>query len=1145
MHKLDADVLDVLGRAVDLPTYVHRSCTALVLVIVLAPCVMHVAFADIRVLDVDTNGMYAPALWSIAAFESPAGADYLLGIDTDGMAHVVNVTNPYNPDLLGGIMLDIPDHRLPDDVNIEVFYTSNDRVYAVVGGVGQPDILDVTDPNRPTLAYDPHPDTMPDVALLAGVLERTDGSVHVLMMDMGNQLHIFDVTNPYRPELLAPAHDLGGMDFSYTALLATGDGSTYLVGVDDKVVWIVDVTDPIHPVHASMVQFAPVDWQASDVDMAVTAFESTDGRTYLAVANNPVTTISDAMDNGHDSSGHDMPTGIFLLDVTDPYSPVQTGFQQYDGGELNRVRVVATLESANGRLYAVAAGKENVVADVTDPYRPIPAGSLQDGEDGFDATDDIWGMAAFEVSNGTYLAVAGLEGIQIVGSTDGGSLEAVGSITNDQSNAPFFGGGGSPAVFEPGDGRTYGAFIHGDGILFVDITGPHLPVQVGNAYDGRDGFDTLDELVRVATFQDGGRTYVAAFGWEGIQVVDATSPDSPLPVGSLLHGHDGIGISVQLISVVDVLQLPGGNYLLIPEHDKGVNMVNVTYPRAPVWAGGIWDNGTGVWGGVHYMDTFEAADGRDFVLVVRDRGIQTVDVTDPHVPAVADMLGGDLGGQVPVILHHAEVFDMPTGGIGVLLADYGTGLHTVDVSDPTALEYLGNVPVGTDLDLIPGSDVDVVVSPNDRTYALVIGADQMGVVDITDPRILSPVADLNMDPAPIHLTLLERPDGSTHALAYDRHGVAVLDVTYPHAPVTLGAAQLYPWPHDVAIFESDTGEVRALVTAEDAHGMAKVVDLTDPRAPHIMGTVPFGGTPLGYGGGAVAVASPDGRIYGMWLAPSGPDAGGALMVTDITDPDPAIPIDHYDLGLMRVSAAAAFKAHDGRTYLMAGGGATISMLDVTYPEYPVWMGGISDNLGGFYALGGIRDIAVFESPVGRVYALVGGADGMQVMDVTNPYAPHPAGVLHETSAQAGGEGDGVYELAAVRMPDDRVLALSMYVDGRVDVLDVTNPHDPVRVGTIPAESGSEQWPSVRASDVSAFVASDGRAYALLTGAGGFRLVDISEPASPEPVALSMDGAWGNAVFESPGGHLHALLTGEWGVRIIYVDDPVRYYGDDA
>ena len=1104
---------------------------------------MHAAFADIHVLDAGTNGAHAPALLSIAAFESPAGMDYLLGIDTGNMAHVVNVTNPHNPALLGGIMLnDAPYFWWPNGVHIEVFYTSSDRVYAIVGGIGQPRILDVTDPNRPTLVYDPHPDAVPHVVLLAGVLERTDGSMHVLVVDASDQMRVLDATNPYSPELLAPAHNLGDVYFSDADLFATGDGSTYLVGVDDEAVWIVDATNPMHPVHASVVQLTPADWQAPGVDMAVTPFESTEGRTYLMVANSPATTISGVMDNSSDSV-HDVPTGIFLLDVTDPYSPAQTWFQRYDGAELDRVRAAATLEAANGRLYAVAAGNENIVVDVTDPYHPILAGSLQDGEANFDATESVWGMAAFDVSNRTYLAVAGMEGIQIVGSTDGGSLEAVGSITNDQSNAPLFGGVGSPAAFEPGDGRTYGAFIHGDGIFFVDITGPHLPVLVGNAYDGRDGFDALNEPDQVAAFQDGGRTYVVAVGWEGIQVVDATRPDSPLPVGSLLHGHDGIDMS--FIPVLDVLQRPGGSHLLVPEHDKGVSIVDVTDPRAPVWAGGIFDSGGDAWGGVHYIDTFEVADGRAFVLVVRDRGIQTVDVTDPRLPVVVGMLGGDLGGQVPAILHHAEVFDMPAGGIGVLLADYGTGLHTVDLSDPTAPEYLGNVPVGDDLNLIAGSDVDVIVSPNDRTYALVTGKDQIGVVDITDPRILSPVANLSMYPSPIHLTPLERPDGRTHALAHSLHGVAVLDVTYPHAPIHLGAVQLYPGSQDVAIFESDTGEMRALVTAEDAHGMAKVIDLTDPYAPFVLGTVPFGGTPLGRGGGAVAVTSPDGRIHGMWLAPSGPASGGALMVADITDSDPAVPIDHYNLGLVRVSAAAAFTAHDGRTYLMAGGGDTIRMLDVTYPEYLVRMGGISDNQGGFYALGGIRDIAVFESPDGRMYALVGGADGMQVMDVTNPFAPYPAGAIHETPAQAGGGGHGVYELASVRMPDDMVLALSMHVDGQVDMLDVTNPHDPVLVGTVPAESGSEQWTSIRASGVSAFAASDGRTYALLTGAGGFRLVDISEPASPEPVPLSMDGAWGNTIFESPGGHLHALLTGEWGIRIIYVDDPARYYTNDT
>ena len=176
------------------------------------------------------------------------------------------------------------------------------------------------------------------------------------------------------------------------------------------------------------------------------------------------------------------------------------------------------------------------------------------------------------------------------------------------------------------------------------------------------------------------------------------------------------------------------------------------------------------------------------------------------------------------------------------------------------------------------------------------------------------------------------------------------------------------------------------------------------------------------------------------------------------------------------------------------------MLDVAHPEYPAMVCGMSGNLDGFYALDGMLNVAVFKSSDERSYALYGGMDGMQLMDVTNPYAPYPAGALHETPVQAGDGGDGMYELAAVRMSDHAALALSMYVDGRMDMSYVTNPYGPVRVGTIPAKSGAGQWPSVRASGVTAFAASDGRTC--------------------------------------------ALLTGEWGVRIAYVDDPARCYAGD-
>ena len=1093
------------------------------------------AFADILVLDVADDGPHPLALLGVAAFESPRGLDYLLTVNSAGVAQTVNVTDPRNPSLLGDVHLGITyDPAMRDGMDVGMFRV-NDQIYAVVVWGGQPSILNVTDPTRPILVGPTNRDsdpTIPDAILLVGVIERPDGRIHMLMMDAENRLYVVNVTDPSDPVPLADPHKLSGAPLLHADLYTTNDGGSYLVGTDSTV-RIVDVTDPLRPVPAGTIRHAPESWRTLGDTVSgqyasyeaewridtlaagtVTTFESQDGRTYAAVAGSPAFVSADGsvdfvMAGGiwmtYAEDSRYVPAGILLLDITDPYDLVPAG--SLHGGEaaMGYIQTLAAIESPDGRMYVVAAGEDAMVVDVTDPYSPVHVKSLRDGEEGFDAVDYVMGMAAFSVSDEDYLALVGLEGIQIV--DDG--FAAAGSLTSDQNPAPFL-GDYDHVVFEPGDGRIYVAVVHGDGVHIADVTGPHLPVPAGGAYDGRGGFDALDEPRLAATFQTAGHTYVGVVGEEGVQIINVSNPDSPTPAGSLRSGEDGFDVRYPIITGMDILRHPSGDYILVGDHDRGIHMVDVSDPLSPVYAG-MW-SGPDTWGGVHDIGVFEAADGRMHVLVVQDRGVHIMDMANPYAPMEAGALGGRLGGLTPAILHQVEVFELPGGGVGVLLADYQTGLHVVNASDPTFPAYLGNVPAD-DVGLIPGSHVAIVKSPDGRLYALATGVDGVGVADITDPQAPVPMESLDMNP--LRISILERPDGGIHALMGSSRNVAVLDATYPHAPAPVGEAAVHPGPRRAVVFESE-GSIRALVTADD--GAAKVVDLTDPGAPRILGTIP----PDSRGrGDALAVASPDGRTYGVW---AGQNVGDALTVADITGSDPGPPI-HRNLGPVPGPAAALFKGPDGRSYMMAGGGDAITLLDVTYPTDPVPVGRTVDNLGGFYALGDVRDIAAFESPDGLAYALAGGGDGVQVIDVTNPYAPTPAGALHAPAV--GG-------VAAVRTSDE-VLALASYATGRVDILDVTNPYNLVRAGTIPGD-GHESEPGV-----SAFVASDGRAYALLTGAGGSQIIDMSNPASPAQVALLDGAAQGSAVFESPGGSLHALLTGEWGVRTIYVDDPVRYY----
>lgn len=157
-----------------------------------------------------------------------------------------------------------------------------------------------------------------------------------------------------------------------------------------------------------------------------------------------------------------------------------------------------------------------------------------------------------------------------------------------------------------------------------------------------------------------------------------------------------------------------------------------------------------------------------------------------------------------------------------------------------------------------------------------------------------------------------------------------------------------------------------------------------------------------------------------------------------------------------------------------------------------------------HAAGGIGDISAFVSPDGRVLALVGSGDGIQVIDVTNPYAPGPAGSIREVPGIPADES--IRWIATVPMPDGRVVALAADGAGRAGILDVTDPARPVPTGAVPPAGGAEP---IR--EMAVFEAPGGHVHVLLAWEGGSRVINVTNPADPVVIAI-----FGNAATPEGG-----------------------------
>ncbi|MBI1658385.1 MAG: hypothetical protein IS632_06385 [Thaumarchaeota archaeon] len=1074
-------------------------------------------FRPVRAGGITHDRLAGSLFWNVDIFRTPDGRVYA-AVTGDGFS-ILDVTDPANPETVYGVPEGADNASFGDAWQVTVYERPDGRVHALVtGGNNALRAVDITDPYNP-VALGGGPDLVPAMALggSAALYGPGDGRIYVMYGSNRMGVSIMDVTDPVRPVLVSAIrhydgdHPLGHEDYRAHGIPAPSSSDVLIS-----------------------------DWYAEGLDYAneVAVFGSPDGRTYAMVANGMATIqvqspgVSreppqyDMVANGmatiqtDESDPHIVPAGIIFLDVTDPHAPAPAGAILYgeDGFDFGSgirntairegpvpfpeghsiaiaypIRDIAILDLPDGRVHAAVAGDRGVtILDVTDPAGPVLLSHIWDGEDGFDHIDTVRGMDVVESpGGGAYLAMAGNEGVQMVDVTDPGEPVGAGSILGRSVHFA------KPAVFGSDDGRTYVLGVGGGTVSMVEITDPSLPVPLGSIRDGEEGFDTLDSVWQVeALHAADGRIYAVAAGGEGLQVIEVTDPRSPAPAGTLRNGTDGFEVGSVGWTIIStaVLERPGGGgYLLVADHDRGIYAVDVTDPRAPALAGSLrgGEGGIDLLGGVHDMDVFGGPDGRPYALMTGDVGIHTIDMADPTTPVVAGTLDGSgngaMGGHTLTLIHQSVVFESAGGRIHALLVDYTSGIHIIDLTDPYAPTYMGSVPVGEGgVEVIPGSAVAAVASPDGNAYALVAGWDDIQILNITDPYAPAPAGaipagegGLGLEMTPWYIITMEPAGGRIHALASGGDRLWVLDVTHP-SPVVPHVGR---WDGEGHVSGGGPLNIRTVGAAVPYHpGLAGMV-VHSPA------------------GNVAIIESPDGHTYAVHVGPA-----GGLLAVDITGPhtvadsvwwpDPrkaGWPPTALD-GLDMAPALELFKPHDGRTYMMIGGDDTILVVDITYPTEPAAVSVIRDNLGGFYSLGAISDISAFASPDGRVHVLVGGGDGIQVIDVTNPYAPSPTGSIYEVPGiPAYG---GIHRTAATPTPDGRVIALAVDGAGRAGMLDITDPRLPVPAGTLPSADGA--GPIL---DIVTLEASGGRLHALLVGENISRIIDITDPGDPVPVAI--------------------------------------------
>jgi hypothetical protein len=460
----------------------------------------------------------------------------------------------------------------------------------------------------------------------------------------------------------------------------------------------------------------------------------------------------------------------------------------------------------------------------------------------------------------------------------------------------------------------------------------------------------------------------------------------------------------------------------------------------------------------------------DVALLATERGLQRVMMVGKGDGAISPE-GVNLGGS-----RRGVISDEGRGDI-LYVADWFSGLHLYDISNPRQLRHLGNYHT-------PGSSKGVALMGR---YALVGDDDQgLQIIDIKDPLHPRWTAELPPEAmARLGLAYTMKRVGKTLYLADHRGGFHIIDLSDIRHPQRLGG---YPtpgkaWGIDVEKGVAFVADDRAGLLMFDVSNPAKpepfaqfnpggqaedvalqdgrayvaffdkglyTLDVSDPRRPKVNGHTPIPGNARG-------IELGDGLLY-----VAGWEAGLQILDTRLSDnKEAAVPriIGSFDTD----GDAWGVKVKDGYAYVLDWWGG-IKVVDVRQPTRPTYV-------GRYQARGTVEQLRV----KGNYLFAASGAGGLQVYDIKNPLNP-----IWARGLDMDGQSQDLW------LEDDRAYVAAG--DGGIAIFDTLDPFYTQQVGGIHTPGEATQ---VRAGNEYLYIADS---------LAGLLVMDVRDPQRPVEVA---------------------------------------------
>ena len=181
---------------------------------------------------------------------------------------------------------------------------------------------------------------------------------------------------------------------------------------------------------------------------------------------------------------------------------------------------------------------------------------------------------------------------------------------------------------------------------------------------------------------------------------------------------------------------------------------------------------------------------------------------------------------------------------------------------------------------------------------------------------------------------------------------------------------------------------------------------------------------------------------------------------------------------------------------------------------------------------------------GSTYALVAGygADGVQIINITDPYNPTNASSI--TDGTRYPTLKGAISITTATIEGSTYALVAALADNGVQIINITDPYNPTNVSSI---TDGTQYPVLKQAFSITTATIGGSTYALVAARSdnGVQIINITDPYNPTNVSSITKGE-SNLELEDPrsittttiGGSIYALVVGyHGGVQILNITDP--------